>query len=167
MSKRYQEMEQFIREILKMYNCDKLCIIDGSHWYGLYGEVCYIDEYNKLQFQCDETLRSIYKIAHKIFMNTKVHQDERIFVTSEYDGVLILFNNAHTNKYNSDLYILSNGQVYDAFNRYWYDIYASKVLKKWLKKGYIYTDPKDFFNDQYKESDDKPDSYYGFGGWEE
>lgn len=167
MSKRYQEMEKFIREILKMYNCNKLCIVDGSHWYGLYGDVCYIDECNKLQFQCDETLRSVYKVAHRIWNNTSVHQDKRIFVSTAYDSSLILFNSSHINRYNSDLYILSNGQVFDAFRKYWYDIYTSKILKKWLKKGYIYTGPKDFFKDQCKESDDKPESYYGFGGWEE
>lgn len=163
MSKKYNEMEKFVREILKMYNCNILYIIDGNKWMGNYGEVCYIDGYDKLQFHY-ESLRSVYKVAHRIFMDTKTHQDNRIFTSSDWDGALVLFNNAHPNKYNNDLYVLSNGQIYDAFNKYWFDIHASKQLKKLLKVGYVYTSPQDFYKDQ---SEEKPESYYGFGGWEE
>ena len=166
MSKRNQEMEKFVREILAMYNCDILYVVDGNKWYGNYGEVCYIDGYDKLQFHGD-SLRSVYKAAHRIFMDTKTSQDDRLYSASWWDGALVLFNNAHQSNYDDNLFILANGQVYDAFNKYWYDIHASKLLKKWLKGGYNYTDPQTFYKDQCNDSDNKPESYYGFGGWEE
>lgn len=167
MSKRKQEMERFIREILKIYNCNKLYIVSDYYWYRNYGEVCYIDGNNNLQFLCGKTLRSVYKVAHRIWNNTRVRQGKRKFVSTAYDSSLILFNSSHIDRYNSDLYILSNGQVFDTFRKHWYDIHKSKTLRKCLKKGYIYTGPEDFYKDRCKESDDKPESYYGFGGWEE
>ena len=155
MSKRNQEIEKFIREILEMYNCDTLYIVDDSYWYGNRGEeVCYIDIYNKLQFLSGETPRSVYKVAHRIWNDTRVHRNNRIFVSTAYDGSLVLFNSPHINRYNSDLYILHNGQLFDAFRKHWYDIHTSKTLRKWLKKGYIYTGPEDFYKDQCEDSND-------------
>lgn len=152
MSARKNQMEKFIREILEMYSCHTLYIVDGSHWYGNYGEVCYIDGYNRLQFQ-DETLKSVYKIAHKIFMNTRVHQDDRLYSASWWDGALVLLNNAHQSKYNDNLFILANGQVYDSLKKYWYDVHESKILKKWLRNGYTYTDQQTFYKDQCEDEE--------------
>lgn len=153
MSTKMKNMEKFIREIMAMYDCDKIYIVDGSHWYGDYGEVCYVDGYNKLQFLCGENLRSIYKAAHRIFMNTKTLQDDRLYSASWWDGALVLLNNAHQSKYNDNLFILANGQVYDAFEKYWFDIHASKKLKKLLKGGYIYINPQTFYRDQCNEEE--------------
>lgn len=155
MSKRKNEMEKFVKGIMEMYNCNILYVIDGSHWYGNYGCCCWIDDNENLKYHY-ETLRSVYKIAHRIFMDTSKHQDDRMFAESSHlDRSLVLFNNAHRNRYNDDLYVLNNGQLYDAFNKYWYDIHDSKTLKKWLKKGYIYGGPEDFYKDQCEDSDDE------------
>lgn len=151
MSKKYNEMEKFVKDILRMYDCDVLYVIDGEHWYGNYGCCCYVKN-NKIYYHY-ENLRSVYKVSHKIFMDTRIHQDDRIFAVSYWDGALVLFNNAHRNKYNDDLYVLSNGQIYDAFNKCWFNIHDSKTLKKLLKKGYVYTDPQSFYRDQYNEEE--------------
>lgn len=151
MSARKNEMEKFVKEILAMYDCNILYIVDGEHWYGNYGCCCYVKN-NKIYYHY-ENLRSVYKAAHRIFMDTKVPQDDRIFTVSYYDGSLVLFNNAHRNRYNDDLYVLSNGQLYDAFHKYWFNTHDSKILKKILKKGYIYTGPEDFYKDQYNEEE--------------
>ena len=45
------------------------------------------------------------------------------------------------------LVILSNGQIYSVEDRYWFNIQESKVLKKMLKNGYVYTDADGFLND--------------------
>lgn len=151
MSKRKNEMEKFIKEILAMYNCNILYIVNGEKWYGNYGSVCYVRN-NKIYYHY-ENLRAVYKTAHKIFMDTRIPQDDRIFAASSWDGSLVLFDNAHTSKYNSDLYVLSNGQIYDALNKYWFDIHASKKIKKLLKGGYNYTDPQTFYRDQYNDEE--------------
>ena len=149
---RKELMEKYVIEVMEFFNCNKLTIVDGAKWYGDYGAVC--DTYNGfLDYRYyGESIKNIYKNTHKIFNNTRVHQDDRICVTD--DNVLILFNNAHRSKYNEDLYILSNGQIYDCCNRYWYDIHDSKKIKKLLKNGYIYTDPYDYFNYQCPKDDD-------------
>lgn len=146
---RKELMEKYVVEVMEFFNCNKLAIVDGGKWHGIYGAVC--DTYNgslDYDYYC-ESIKNIYKNVHKIFNNTRTHQDDRIYVTD--DNVLVLLNNAHRNKYNEDLYILSNGQIYDCSNMYWYDIHDSKKIKKLLKNGYIYINPSDYFKSNYPE----------------
>lgn len=60
-------------------------------------------------------------------MNTRVHQDDRLYSASWWDGALVLLNNAYQSKYNDNLFILVNGQVYDSLKKYWYDVHESKI----------------------------------------
>ena len=154
-----QEMEKFLKDIMHMHGCEDLCIIDGNKWHGNYGHCASVDYKGNLEINKFETLRSVYKVAHRIFMNNKVKQDDRIYVgysKSDYYS-LILFNNAHQSAYDDSLYILANGQIYDAYNKFWYDIHASKVLKKMLKKGYDYYDPNNFYEDWRDEYEEEWD----------
>lgn len=155
MSKRYQEMEKFVKEIMEFYGCKHLYIINGTKWYGNYGKVCSLEN-GKLVLGEYESLRTIYKAAHRIWNNTKVHQDDRIYKSTYFpaDPALFLIENGHQTKGDQDgLFTLVNGQIYDAYDYYWYDIHASKVLKKWLKGGYKYFNSQIFYEDWNEEEE--------------
>jgi hypothetical protein len=148
-----QKMENYIKSVMKFFNCDVINVINGTKWYGEYGRVCYL-EGNKLVINRFEKLSNVYKTVHKIFNNTGIYQDDRVFVSYRWNTPsLILLEGAKDISEGNGLYKLSNGQLYDAYDMFWFSCGQSKVLKKWLKGGYAYYNPQEFCTDYYKELD--------------
>lgn len=151
---RVQKMEKFLKDIMKFFNCDMLTIVNGTHWYGEYGRVATLGNNDSLEIHRWENLRKVYKVAHAIWNDTKTNQDDRIFVSYRWNTPsLVLVEGGIDISDGNGLYKLANGQIYDAYDMYWFDISQSKVLKKWLKGGYGYCNPQEFCEDYYKEED--------------
>ena len=145
------EMKNFIKECMEFFGCKQLNIISGKDWYGDYGHVCNLCDDGSLEF-CNINIKTIYKVLKDVWYNNRIHQDNRICISDKFHyKVLNIFKNAHYHNKCGDLYILENGQLYDAFNLYWYDIHDSKILKKLLKNGYTYGGPSNYFEYQYPE----------------
>jgi hypothetical protein len=148
-----QKMEEFLKSIMKFFNCDCLTIVDSNHWYGEYGRVAYISSSDTIEIHHYENLKRIYKVAHAIWNNTAIEQDNRIAVDNYWHtNTLVLFHNAKCLE--GSLYRLSNGQLFDAYGSNWFDVHDSKRLKKMLKRGYQYYSPQEFYSDIYDESEE-------------
>lgn len=142
---RTQKMERFLKEIMQFFNCDTLTIIDGEKWYGEYGRVVYMSKDN-IEINKWENLRRIYKVAHAIWNNTAIEQDNRISIDNYWNtNTLVLLNNATLLE--GSLYKLSNGQLFDSFGSHWFDIHDSKKLKNMIKRGYQYFSPQVYYED--------------------
>ena len=142
------EMEKFIKDILNIVNCTKLVIIIAKKRYGNHGNTCYMKE-GKLKFYYKENLRKTYRAVSRILNDFAMTQNNRLYITESYyheDNTLILLENAHISKYCDYLYVLADGQIYDAPNLYWFSIPDSRNLKRLLKNGYSYTNPEDYFS---------------------
>lgn len=152
-SNKVQRMEQFLRSIMQFLNCDTLTIVDANHWYGDYGRVAYLGDDGSITIDEYENLRTIYKVAHAIWNNTAIEQDNRIAVDNYWHtNTLVLFHNAKCLE--GSLYKLSNGQLFDTYSSYWFDIHESKQLKKMMKRGYQYYSPQEFYSDICDESEE-------------
>lgn len=96
----------------------------------------------------------MYKLVHKIFNDTCVPQDDRIFVSYKWSTPsLIMVQGGRDISEGNGLFKLSNGQLYDAYDLFWFSMGQSKTLKKWLKEGYGYSDPQEFCEDYCKEEE--------------
>lgn len=164
---RTQKMERFLKEIMQFFNCDTLTIIDGENWYGEYGRVVYMSKDN-IEINKWENLRRIYKVAHAIWNNTAVEQDDRVAVDTYWNGpgTLVLLNNA-TCIDGGSLYKLANGQLFDAFGSHWFDMHDSKRLKKMLKGGYQYYSPQVYYEDIVEKSEKEIVYAFSEEGYEE
>lgn len=150
-----QKMENYIKSVMNFLNCKSLSVINGQKWYGNYGHVAYLKD-GKLVINQFEKLSNIYKLVHNIFNDTSVSQDERIFISTRWDErSLIMIQGGKDISDGNGLYKLSNGQLYDAYDVFWFSMGQSKVLKKWLKEGYAYYDPQEFCKDYYRELDEE------------
>lgn len=163
---RTQKMERFLKEIMQFFNCDTLTII-GEKWYGEYGRVVYMSKDN-IEINKWENLRRIYKVAHAIWNNTAIEQDDRVAVDTYWNGpgTLVLLNNA-TCIDGGSLYKLSNGQLFDAFGSHWFDMHDSKRLKKMLKGGYQYYSPQVYYEDIAEKSEKEIVYAFSEEGYEE
>lgn len=143
-----QKMKNFLKEIMEFLNCDTLTIVDSSHWYGNYGRVAYLGDDGSVEVDEYENLRTIYKVAHAIWNDSSKYQDNRIAVDNYWrTNTLVLFKNATLLEDEGSLYKLSNGQLFDAYSSYWYDIHESKKIKKMIKGGYKYLSPQEYYSD--------------------
>lgn len=150
---RTQKMENYIKEVMRFFKCDTISIINGEKWYGNYGHVCSLKN-DKLVINEFEKLSTVYKLVHRIFNDTSVQQDNRIFVSYKWNTPsLIMVQGGIDISEGNGLYKLSNGQLYDAYDLFWFSMSQSKVLKRWMKGGYGYSDPQEFCEDYYKEED--------------
>lgn len=150
---RSQKMEQYIKSVMKFLNCTSISVINGVKWYGNYGHVCYLKD-DKLVINEFEKLSTVYKLVHKIFNDTRVPQDERLFISTRWnDRSLVMIEGGRDISEGNGLFRLSNGQLYDAYDLFWFSMSQSKVLKKWIKQGYGYSDPQEFYNDCCREEE--------------
>lgn len=149
-----QKMEHYIKSVMKFFKCDSVSVINGEKWYGEYGHICHLKENDKLVINRFEKLSNVYKLIHRIFNNNAVPQDDRIFISYRWNTPsLVMVEGGRDISEGNGLYKLANGQIYDAYDMYWFDISQSKILKKWLKGGYGYCNPQEFCEDYYKEED--------------
>lgn len=161
-----QRMKNFLKEIMQFLNCDTLTIIDSNHWYGDYGRVAYLGDDGSVTIDEYENLRTIYKVAHAIWNDSSKYQDDRIAVDNYWrTNTLVLFNNATWLE--GSLYKLSNGQLFDAYSSYWYDIHDSKKLKKMIKRGYNYLSPQEYYSDIAEKSEKEVVYAFSEEGYEE
>lgn len=148
-----ERMEKYIKEVMKFFNCTSISVINGLKWYGNYGHVCHMRD-GKLVINQFEKLANVYKLVHRIFNNTAIQQDERIFISTKWnERSLIFVEGGKDISEGNGVFKLANGQIYDAYDMFWFTVGQSKVLKKWLKQGYYYSDPQEFCEDIYKEDE--------------
>lgn len=150
---RVERMANYIKEVMKFFGCDTISVINGEKWYGEYGHVCHLEK-DKLVINRFEKLSNVYKLVHKIFNDTRVPQDDRIFVSYKWNTPsLIMIQGGNDISNGNGLFKLNNGQLYDSYDLFWFSMNQSKILKKWLKGGYAYYNPQEFCTDYYRELD--------------
>ena len=148
-----ERMENYIKSVMKFLNCTSISVINGVKWYGNYGHVCHMRD-GKLVINEFEKLSTVYKLVHKIFNDTSVSQDNKMFISTKWDArSLIMFQGGRDISDGNGLFKLYNGQLYDAYDMFWFSMNQSKTLKKWIKQGYGYSDPNEFYNDCCREED--------------
>ena len=148
-----QKMENYIKSVMKFFNCTSISVINGTKWHGNYGHICHIRN-GKLNINEFEKLSNVYKLVHKIFNDTRVPQDNRIFVSYRWHTPsLIMVEGGKDISEGNGLFKLANGQIYDADDTFWFSMNQSKTLKKWLRGGYGYCNPQEFCEDYYKEEE--------------
>ena len=141
-----RDFERMVKEL----SIDEVMLIDSNHWYGDYG--CIWDEWNGWHGDKYKLAKAFYKFKEKnVVSNVDRYWKRKNGISSKDTTLSLVWYKGHvmTDIETNDnrLVILSNGQIYSVEDRYWFNIQESKVLKKMLKNGYVYTDADGFLND--------------------
>lgn len=136
-------LEKFNR-MVKDLSVDEVTLVDGNHWYGDYG--CIWDEYNGFHGNPHKLAKTFYKFIEKHWKRALPNKYWKKENGINYKGATISLvlcvgdhNYMSKNVDENQICKLRNGQIYSIEDRYWLNIQESKVLKKKLKKGYIYS----------------------------
>lgn len=152
-----RDFERMVKEL----SIDEVTLIDCNHWYGDYG--CIWDEWNGWHGDKYKLAKAFYKFKEKnVTSSVDRYWKRKNDVKSKEAKLSLVWYKGHVMKdvkvENNELIILNNGQMYSVEDRYWFTIQESKLLKKMLKNGYVYTDASGFFydlTDSQKELIDK------------
>lgn len=141
-----RDFERMVKEL----SIDEVTLIDPNHWYGDYG--CIWDEWNGWHGDKYKLAKAFYKFKEKnVVSNVDRYWKRKNGISSKDTTLSLVWYKGHvmTDIETNDnrLVILTNGQLYSVEDRYWFNIQESKVLKKMLKNGYVYTDADGFLND--------------------
>lgn len=135
-------LEKF-NKMVKDLSVDEVTLIDSNYWYGDYG--CIWDEYNGFHGNPHKLAKAFYKFVEKHWKKALPSKYWKKENGVKYKGAtisLVLCVGDH--HYMSDridanqICKLINGQIYSIEDRYWLNIQESKILKKKLRKGYVY-----------------------------
>lgn len=148
-----RDFERMVKEL----SIDEVTLIDPNHWYGDYG--CIWDEWNGWHGDKHKLAKAFYKFKEKnvIFSIDKYWKHKQGVSGKDVKLSLVWYKgrvmtDIKTN--DNELLILTNGQLYSVEDRYWFNIQESKVLKKMLKNGYVYTDADGFLCDLTEKQQD-------------
>lgn len=148
-----RDFERMVKELC----IDEVTLIDPNHWYGDYG--CIWDEWNGWHGDKYKLAKAFYKFKERNVVSkvdrywkrkNGIHDKNATLSLVWYKGHVM--TDIETN--DNQLVILTNGQLYSVEDRYWFNIQESKVLKKMLKNGYVYTDADGFLCDLTEKQQD-------------
>ena len=141
--------------------------IDDKVYFGDYGYLGKLSG-NKIadHWNCKKFDQQRARFLHDLACRT----DIELYWFTNYDGpdydgpnknynkvdTIFMFKNTSTiissERYSKDFIKMSNGQLFDIDNRYWFTVSDSKILNEWLEDGYHYWDPQSFFQDLDEEN---------------
>lgn len=146
----------------KKFNISAITILSPDLWIGDYGKILcgaenlknckYVDDY------CIVNSKYIWKTIRKLYNYKNLHKWEKYTFGDGTEHYIYMPTEHKKIKYGSgdwdELIVLSNGQVYDVGNCYWFTIKDSHRLTREIKRGYNYIEPQYFFGDMYGYDDD-------------
>ena len=149
----------------KKFNISAITILSPDLWIGDYGKILcgaenlknckYVDDY------CIVNSKYIWKTIRKLYNYQNLHKWEKYTFGDGTEHYLYMPTGHKKIKYGSgdwdELIVLSNGQVYDVGNCYWFTVRDSHRLTREIKRGYNYIEPQYFFGDMYDYDDDDED----------
>ena len=155
-------VDLIIREC-KKFNISAITILSPDLWIGDYGKILcgaenlkhskYVDGY------CIVNSKYIWKTIRKLYNYQNLHKWEKYTFGDGTEHYLYMPTGHKKIKYGSgdwdELIVLSNGQVYDVGNCYWFTIKDSHRLTREIKRGYNYIEPQYFFGDIYGHDDEE------------
>ena len=159
MVKNSKDFKSMVLDYMKEYDLIDISFISPTSrkWFGKYGLL--VEFWTDGSIQWYESPRKVWRIINDYGPRNKSdiqrhwkfkyyrHEDEE---TGEvyYQNRLFIFDAPinYIYKGGDNLIILSNGQLYDIVDRYWFDRSTSKQLKKAIKNGYIYEDLESWFS---------------------
>lgn len=145
------------------FDISEVTILSPDMWIGDYGKILCSAGYLKFTNHPDDYCIVDSKYIWKTIRNLYNPRNSKKWETYGFsDGAKHYFYipDGHKKiKYGSgdwdELIVLSNGQVYDAGNCYWFTIKDSHRLTREIKRGYKYIEPQYFFGDIYGYDDDE------------
>ena len=143
--------------------------IDDIQWAGNYGHVGTMNlRKNTIEspFYKEKFIKNDMKFLHDLCGRTDlsvywfINYDEPDYDgPNKYYGQIVdvfVFRNTselvRSERYMRDFIKMSNGQLFDIENQYWFTVSDSKILNEWLEDGYHYWDPQSFFQDLDEEN---------------
>ena len=161
---------KLVKETKKMNICD-ITVLKCDEWIGEYGlvarDINIMKEY-QMHYSLHENVRYIYNVIRGLHNSHK--RSRYLFVPietvddSEAYHLFYIPENFRIIKYgpndNEILINMANGQYFDIGYSHYYSKKDSRILRKEMKKGYVYECPsyfyKDFFtDDEYYDSSDE------------
>ena len=149
----------------KKFNISSITILSPDLWIGDYGRILcgaenlkcgnYADDY------CIVNSKYVWKTIRKLYNYQNLKKWEKYTFGDGTEHYFYIPTGHKKIKYGSgdwdELIVLSNGQVYDVGNCYWFTIKDSHKLTREIKRGYNYIEPQYFFGDMYGYDDDEED----------
>lgn len=144
-------LEKF-NKMVKDLSVDEVTLVDSNYWYGDYG--CIWDEHNGFHGNPHKLAKTFYKFIEKHWKRALPSKYWKKENGINYKGATISLvlcvgdhNYMSKNVDENQICKLLNGQIYSIEDRYWLNIQESKILKKKLRKGYIYRSYDVFMNE--------------------
>ena len=154
--------EQEVLRFMKANDIDDLYLIsvDSKRYHGKYG--CLVETWydGSKHWYCNP--RKVYKLIKQYYNVNRL--EKKIYEREDDDGYYIIekthfmfdrdyakiFYTKHDDGSITNLIRLSNGQLYDIEDRYWYSMKDSKELKQAIKNSYPYIDVNTWQYDNYE-----------------
>lgn len=158
MVKNSKDFKSMVLDYMKEYSLIDISFISPTSrkWFGKYGLLVEIWDDGSIQWY--ESPRKVWRIISDYGPRNKADIERHwkfMYYRCEdetgrgyYQNHLFIFDAPikHIYKGGDNLIILSNGQLYDIVDKYWFDRSTSKQLKKAIKNGYEYIDLETWFS---------------------
>lgn len=166
----YTDIQKKILKLCKDWKIQHMTILRPHRLIGEYGRVMYNTiKVGDVETYFEHNPKKIYKTLRELY---NIHNENKFYWVETPDGLWHLYyipdgyNVIHYGERDDDeLIVMSNGQMFDVHNEYYFSIKDSIILRKMLKGGYDYWSPSTFHYD--KLSDEEKETYYSFGECEE